>query len=160
MVATANAGYTFNSWTGTVANASGASATVTMTGAQSVTANFQTASGIPFFNGSVSLGNGVLYLAFPDGSLFGYYSFLSANWIYHFDLGYEYIDPGNDSANSVYMWDLASGHWWYTNPAQFPYLYDFTLNAWLYYYPSATAGRYTSNPRYFVNLATNQIFTM
>jgi len=160
IAAASNTGYTFTSWTGTVANASTASTTVTMSGPQSVTANFQTASGIPFFNGSVSLGSGVLYLQFPDGSLFGYYTFVSANWIYHFDLGYEYVDPANDVANSVYLWDEASGHWWYTNPAQFPYLYDFTLNAWLYYYPSATAGRYTSNPRYFVNLATNQIFTM
>ena len=113
-----------------------------------------------FFNGSVSLGSGVLYLQFPDGTPFGYYTVLTGGWIYHFDLGYEYVDPGNDAANSVYMWDLASGHWWYTNPAEFPYLYDFTLSAWLYYYPSATTGRYTSNPRYFANMTTKQIFAM
>lgn len=40
LTATPNANYTFSSWTGNVANASNASTTVTMTGPQSVTANF------------------------------------------------------------------------------------------------------------------------
>ena len=40
VTATANAGYVFTGWTGNVANASSASTTVTMTSAQSVTANF------------------------------------------------------------------------------------------------------------------------
>jgi len=39
-----NTGYAFNSWTGNVANASNASTTVTMNAAQSVTANFSSAS--------------------------------------------------------------------------------------------------------------------
>ena len=40
LTATANAGYMFSGWTGNVANASSASTTVTMSGPQSVTANF------------------------------------------------------------------------------------------------------------------------
>jgi len=115
-------------------------------------------AGAPFFDGSISVGNGVLYLQFPDGTPFGYYASLSSNWIYHLDLGYEYIDPANDAANSVYIWDLTTGDWWYTNPSLFPYLYDFKLSAWLYYFPGALPGRYTSNPRYFENMSTGQIF--
>jgi hypothetical protein len=42
----------------------------------------------------------------------------------------------------------------------FPYLYDFSLNALLYYYPDAgKPGHYTTNPRYFYNFATGQIIT-
>jgi len=121
--------------------------------------NFQFITHPPFFTGEVSLANGVYYLQFPDSNLFGYYGYLSGGWIYHFDLGYEYVDPGNGS--EVYLWDDTSQHWWYTNASLFPYLYDFTLNAWLYYYPATNnAGHYTTNPRSFKNLSTNVIFTM
>lgn len=59
------------------------------------------------------------------------------------------------------MWDLSTKHWWYTNSSTFPYLYDFTLNAWIYYFPDThNAGRYTTNPRWFANMTTGQIFTM
>jgi len=112
-----------------------------------------------FFAGEVALGNGVYYLQFPNTSVFGYYGYLGSGWMYHLDLGYEYVVPGNGP--EVYLWDLASGHWWYTNTTTFPYLYDYTLNAWIYYFPDThNAGHYTTNPRYFVNMTTRQIFTM
>ncbi len=41
LLATANSGYVFSSWTGSVASASSASTSVTMSAAQSVTANFK-----------------------------------------------------------------------------------------------------------------------
>jgi sugar lactone lactonase YvrE len=112
----------------------------------------------PFFTGEVPLSAGVYYLRFPDGNLFGYYSYLSGGWIYHFDMGYEYVVT---AGNSVYLWDLGAGHWLYTSASVFPYLYDFTLKAWLYYIPDTTnPGHYTSNPRYFTNLSTGQVFAM
>jgi uncharacterized repeat protein (TIGR01451 family) len=113
-----------------------------------------------FFTGEDALGGGVYYLQFADGNLFGYYTYLANGWIYHFDMGYESVTP-TSSASGVYLWDQSSGHWWYTSSGNFPYLYDFTVKAWLYYYPDPkNAGHYTTNPRYFVNLTTNQIFTM
>ena len=43
----------------------------------------------------------------------------------------------------------------------FPYLYDFTLNDWLYYFPDTkNPGHYTTNPRFFSNLTTGKIFSM
>ncbi len=112
-----------------------------------------------FFSNEVSFGNGVYYLQFPDGNLFGYYSSLPAGWIYHFDLGYEHVSPG--IGTDVYLFDLASTHMLYTSAVLFPYLYDFTLNAWLYYFPNTkNAGHYTANPRYFANLTAGGIFTM
>ena len=117
----------------------------------------------PFFNGEVPLANGVYYLQFPNnGNIFGYYAYLSdPRFIYHFDLGYEYVFPANDSANGVFFYDFASSSFLYTSPSfPFPYLYDFNLKAFLYYFPDANnPGRYTSNPRYFYNFNTGQIIT-
>ncbi len=115
-----------------------------------------------FFSGQVALGNGVYYLVFPNGNIFGYYAYLNAaNYIYHFDLGYEYVFAANDGKAGVFLYDFQSGHFFYTSPTfGFPYLYDFTLNAVLYYYPNPNVpGHYTSNPRYFYNFATGKIIT-
>ena len=115
-----------------------------------------------FFTGESALENGVYYLVFPDGNYFGFYSFLSdANYLYHFDLGYEYVIDAADGKNGVYFYDFASGDFFYTSPSfPFPYLYDFGLNSVVYYYPDLlSAGHYTSNPRYFYDFATGQILT-
>ena len=82
-------------------------------------------------------------------------------YIFHFDLGYEYLFDAADGKNGIYLYDFASGSFFYTSPSfPFPYLYDFSLNATLYYYPQeGNPGRYTSNPRYFFNFKTGQIIT-
>ncbi len=111
-----------------------------------------------FFTGDVSLGNGVYYLQLPNGNLFGYFSFVAGAVFYHFDMGYETFIPG--PAADVYLYDFASSHWLYTSPSLFPYLYDFTLNTWIYYFSDTkNAGHYTTNPRFFSNLTTGQVFT-
>jgi hypothetical protein len=112
-----------------------------------------------FFTGETPLGSNVEYLQFSGNIVFGYYSFVASSIFYHYDMGYEAFVSG--SASDVYLYDFTSGHWWYTNPTTFPYLYDFTLGSWIYYFPNTTSpGHYTTNPRYFSNLATAQIFTM
>ena len=115
-----------------------------------------------FFTGEISLGSGVYYLAFSDGNFFGYYSFLTdPAYIYHFDLGYEYVFDAADGNAGVYFYDFASSTFFYTSPVfPFPYLYDFTLNTVLYYYPDPTRdGHYSSAPRYFYDFATGTIIT-
>ena len=158
--AAANGGYSFSNWTSSVANANSASTTVTMSAPEAAAANFNSVTSHPaFFAGEAALTNGVYYLQFQDGKLLGYYTYVGNGWIYHFDMGYEYVYPGNGP--EAFLWDSASGHWWYTNTGTFPYLYDFTLNAWIYYFPATNnAGHYTTNPRYFVNMTTGQIFTL
>lgn len=120
---------------------------------------------VPFFSGEVSLGNDVYYLQFPNGTPFGFYSYFTvmndANYIYHYDMGFEYFTGAHDGQNGIFFYDFASGHFFYTNPSLFPDLYDFTLNTWLYYFPDPNhPGHYTSNPRFFYNFATGQIITM
>ena len=117
----------------------------------------------PFFDGEADLDSGVEYLAFPNGNVFGYYAFLSdPHYVYHFDLGYEYVFDAADGVSGVYLYDFKSGDFFYTSPTfPFPYLYDFTLNTVLYYYPDpSNPGHYnTDGTRYFYNFATGQVIT-
>ena len=73
---------------------------------------------IAFFDGEAAAGNGVYYLQFPDGNLFGYYNFPTISFLYHYDMGFEAFVPG--SAADVYLYDFTSGHWWYTSNTLFP----------------------------------------
>jgi streptogramin lyase len=116
-----------------------------------------------FFAGEVAVGNGVYYLQFANGTAFGYYSYLTdSHYIFHQDLGYEYVGDANDGKSGAYLYDFATRHWWYTSPTfPFPYVYDFSLNAFLYYYPdTSTAARYSANPRYFYDFAISAIITL
>ncbi len=116
-----------------------------------------------FFTGQVALTEGVYYLEFSGGRPFGYYAFLdNAQYLYHFDLGYEYVLDAQDGQSGVYLYDFASSTFFYTSPTfPFPYLYDFSLNAFLYYYPDPNhPGRYnTDGVRYFYNFSTNRIIS-
>ena len=116
-----------------------------------------------FFAGEAALSNGVYYLGLPNGNVFGYYSYLpDPNYIYHFDLSYQYVYDPNDGTGGIYLYDFASAHWWYTGRNYpFPYMYDFSLNALIYYYPdTANAGHYTSTPRYFYDFGRKKVITL
>ena len=115
-----------------------------------------------FFSGEVSLGSSVYYLAFSNSNIFGYYEYLSDDhYVYHFDMGFEYWFDAADGQGGIYLYDFTSSSFFYTSPTfGFPYLYDFSLKAVLYYYPNTeSAGRYTTNTRYFYNFATGKIIT-
>ena len=116
----------------------------------------------PYFTGEVPLADGVYYLQFASGNPFGYYAYLSdPRFIFHFDLGYEYWFDANDGKQGIYFYDFRSGSFFYTSPSfPFPYLYDFSLNATLYYFPNANnPQRYTTDPRYFYNTKTGPIIS-
>ncbi len=118
-----------------------------------------------FFDGEVALPQnpGVYYLHLVGGNVFGYYSYLTdPNYIYHFDLGYEYIFDAADGENGIYMYDFASNTFFYTSPYYpFPYLFDFALQTTLYYYPDPThQARFNTNGiRYFYDFATDTIIS-
>jgi len=73
---------------------------------------------------------------------------------------------GAATAQVSKVWEASvpgiGNHFFYTSPSfPFPYLYDFSLNTVLYYFPDPNnPGHYTTNPRYFYNFATGQIITM
>ena len=116
-----------------------------------------------FFTGAKSLGSGVYYLDFASGNYFGYYSYMSdPNYIYHFDMGYEYVTNAFDGKSGVYLYDFKSGTFFYTSPTYpFPYMYDFSRRSVVYYYPSTSdAGHYNTNGvRYFYDCSTGQTFS-
>ena len=116
-----------------------------------------------FFAGEAALGGGAYYLAFAKGNPFGYYSFLDdPAYLYHYDLGYEYVFDAADGKAGVYLYDFASNTFFYTSPTfPYPYLYDFTLNTVVYYYPNPTDPTHynTNGIRYFVRLDTGAIFS-
>jgi hypothetical protein len=137
-----------------------------VTPARSAALTIRTPSMGPFCATEQALGSGIYYMQFSNGNLFGTYAFMQGSAsaqsavIYHFDMGYESILPA-DGPGGVYMYDHASGHWFYTSSSAFPFLYDFTLNAWIYYLADRkNPGHYTANPRYFMNINTSKIFTM
>ena len=119
----------------------------------------------PFFTGDVAVGDAFYFLKFttnPIDSVFGYHTLQQYPYIYHVDLGFEYVIDANDGNSGVYLYDFASNTFFYTSPTYyFPYLYDFSLNTVLYYFPvgSSSPNRYTTNPRYFYDFATGTIIT-
>jgi hypothetical protein len=115
-----------------------------------------------FFTGEIPLGGGWYYLQFPNGTPFGYYNYLpDQHFIYHIDLGFEYLFDANDANHGIYFYDFACSSFFYTNPTLFPFLYNFSLDAWLYYLPDFNnPGRYSHDPRWFFNFATGQWITL
>ena len=74
-----------------------------------------------FFNGETALGSGWYYLQFPNGTPFGYYSYLpDQHFIYHIDLGFEYLFDANDANHGIYFYDFASSSFFYTSPSPLP----------------------------------------
>ena len=116
-----------------------------------------------FFNNEQTLANGVYYLAFASENYFGFYSYLTdPKYIYHFDLGYEYVFDATDGNAGVYFYDFKSNDFFYTSPSfPFPYLYDFNMQSTVYYYPDPNnAGHYNTNGvRYFYVFNTGQIIS-
>jgi len=106
-----------------------------------------------FFTGEASVGSDLYYLKFPDGTVFGYYSYQDFPWLYHFGLGFEYFIDANNAAHGAYFYDPEVQTFFYTDPNDYPFLYNFNEGAWWYYY----AG--TSNPRYFWDFGQNKLIS-
>jgi hypothetical protein len=140
----------------------GASYKLDATGAAYVFQDMPGPTGPPlFFTGAVSLGGGSYYLQVPGANFFGFYNLQFFPWLYHYDMGFEYFVDANDLKGGAYLYDAASGHWFFTGSSIFPYLYDFTLAAWIYYVPDPlNPGHYTTNPRKFAYTSSHQVFTM
>jgi hypothetical protein len=101
-----------------------------------------------FFQGETSIGGGFWNLPF-----FGTYAYFPNQLeIYHTTLGEELLFTTTDANRGIYMVDVPSGDIWYTSPSLYPYFYDFTANAWLYYYTNTGNG--TKGSRSFYNFTT------
>lgn len=109
----------------------------------------------PFFAGETEETNGAEYL-----STFGYYQFVSSDYLLHFGLGYEFFADANDGSSGLYLFDVISGHTWYTSPKLWPYIYDYNLVTFLYYFDSGSVNGYVSGPRTFYDFNTQTYITL
>jgi len=75
---------------------------------------------------------------------FGDYVPTGSGWFWHNRHGYFFPAPSCTSA-SIYMYTMDMG-WLFTRQNQYPYLYRFSDQCWLWYLPDS------SNPRWFNNL--------
>ena len=104
-----------------------------------------------FFSGEAILDNGdFAYLAFADGNVFGYYSYQFYPYLYHTDLGFEYVVPSGGADAGVYLYDFGLQTFLYTSPTIFPYMYDFKESGFYYYFTGTTA------PRVFYDFVTKK----
>ena len=105
-----------------------------------------------FFSGETALAGDYFYLAFPDGQEFGYYSYEFFPYLYHTDLGFEYVIAANDAANGAYLYDFGLQTFLYTSPTLYPYLYNFNAGAFYYFF----YGEGDPSTRAFYNFGTSQ----
>ena len=116
-----------------------------------------------FFVGQTALERGSYYLAFPDGNYFGYYSFLTdPHFIYHLDLGYEYIFDAADGDAGRLLLRLCQQHLFLYEPDfSFPVSLRLQPEFGRLLYPDPNnPGRYnTGGVRYFYDFATDTIIS-
>ena len=132
-----------------------------------------------FFDGAtpVAGSTNVFFLKFPNGNVFGYYTYRYVDQagntlIGHFDMGPVFF-YGNSTQSSAALLDFNSGHQMLTS-SSFPMLWDqnltdtisfgffpLSLPGFISYLPDPNqANRYTMNPRLFRKLFSGTIFAM
>jgi hypothetical protein len=69
---------------------------------------------------------------YTDPTIFG-------DWIWHLSHGWQYIFSASDT--DIYIFENATGDWWYVNATWYPYLYNYSTSSWLFYYDGVTPER-------------------
>ena len=101
------------------------------------------------FNGGPDLGGGWHF-----SEWFGFYNvnFFPA-WLFHLEHVWMFVTP-ESAANSVFLYDLSSEGWFFTDSTQYPNMFSFDRNAWVFYFEE------TAGPRNFVDLGTGEFFDL
>ena len=73
-------------------------------------------------------------------------------WIFHSQHGWAFVFE-ESSAENIFFYDLGSLRWFFTASTQYPNMYSFTRNAWVFYFEDTFA------PREFVDLQTGEFFS-
>ena len=69
-----------------------------------------------------------------DSPWFGWYyeGDECGDWIYSSKHGWQYVWPQSTS-KVTYIYDFATGSWWFTSATYYPYFYNLTDGSWYYY---------------------------
>ena len=81
---------------------------------------------------------------------FGIFNVSLAPWSFHESHGFQFV-VGGANPGEIFLYDLGTESWWWTNSSSYPNFYSFTRNTWNFYFAD------TRNPRQFVDLQT-QVF--
>ncbi len=84
---------------------------------------------------------------------FGSFNTAFFPWIFHAEHAWMYIWE-DSSPSEMYVYDQISDQWLYTAAETYPNLYSFVRNSWVFYFEG------TSGPREFVDLQSNDFFTI
>jgi len=127
-----NAGYAFSSWTGNVANPAGATTTVTMTGPQTVTANFTALTSVTIVTNPAGLAftvdNGVAQIAPQTIGLLPGAHTISVKTVLHGEVGTQYQFLGwSDHGSPTHPINVGASPATYT--ADFQTQYQLTISA-------------------------------
>ena len=74
-------------------------------------------------------------------------------WIFHIEHSWTYVFEGSTPA-SVFQYDLSSQGWFFTSSTEYPNLYSFSRNSWVFYFKE------TTGPRQFADLQTGEFFSL
>ena len=99
------------------------------------------------FDNAVELGEGWV------SDWLGIFNANELPWIFHSEHSWMYI--GEDStADSLFAFDLSSDQWFYTDMSNYPNLFSFGRNSWVFYFEG------TSGPRQFADLVSGEFFSL
>ncbi len=104
---------------------------------------------IDVFGGGEDLGGGWHF-----SEWFGFYNVnFFEPWIFHLEHVWMFV-TAESTPESMFLYDLSSEGWFFTDTTQYPNLFSFGRSAWVFYFKD------TAGPRNFVDLGTGEFFDL
>ena len=85
---------------------------------------------------------------------FGFYNVnFYEPWVFHLEHVWMFV-TAESTPESLFLYDLSSEGWFFTDATQYPNLFSFGRSAWVFYFQE------TAGPRNFVDLGTGEFFDL
>ena len=158
LVSTPIQGYEFSHWSGAnVADTNSSGQSITVSEDISLVANFERhadAGTLSYALDATDVGGG-----WQESSWFGYFHQTTPEWAYHFDFGWIYTKPENDS--SMWFWTQRFG-WQWTNKDAYPNAWSQDNYEWNYFsrISDGTFGYYDYSTSSWQKIATTYEITV
>ena len=101
------------------------------------------------FGGGEDLGGGWHF-----SEWFGFYNVnFFEPWVFHLEHVWMFV-TAESTPESMFLYDLSSEGWFFTDSTQYPNMFSFARSAWVFYFQE------TGGPRNFVDLGTGEFFDL
>ena len=101
------------------------------------------------FGGGEDLGGGWHF-----SEWFGFYNVnFFEPWVFHLEHVWMFV-TAESTPESMFLYDLSSEGWFFTDSTQYPNLFSFARSAWVFYFKE------TAGPRNFVDLGSGEFFDL